>query len=379
MRRRLTWILAAASLLAPSGARASGLSAPNVGSTKSGVVCEDAAAVYWNPAMLARLKRRQIMFGANLIAADIRYQRERLGTYQRADSFDFQLPIDPTRVDLSKTGAAEQVRTNPVAPAPSGFAALPLTDRLTLGLAAYAPIAAILNFDPEGAQRFSLQRAVLLTTNLTVAAGWEANRWLSLGAGGTLIIGYAELDRVQDFSTIGAVGQALARPPIEQPNDFGPEAPVGVRELDVMARPVRLQRALGRQATFHAGALVALSETLDAGVSYQHSAPMDFVGTFTLDMDDDFFTQDLATQGLQYDPRIEGDASLSFTLPRAVHLGLDWRPSSSIGLTMLAQWTAWSQVEAFDVRLSSPQLEQPELGLPSTAQIELPRRWGDTL
>jgi len=379
MNERLTSVLTAWLCFTPCVALASGLSAPNVGSSKSGVVTEDAASTYWNPAVLGRLKERQLMLGANLIAGDIRYQRERLGTYQRADSFDFQLPIDPTRVDPSKTGVAAQVRTNPVAPAPSGFVALPLTERLTLGFGAYAPIAAIVNFDPEGAQRFSLQRAVILTTNLTGAVGFEVADWLSVGAGGSLVIGFAELDRVQDFAAIGDVGEALARPPIDQPNDFGPDAPVGVRELDVMARPVSLRRALGTQLTFNAGALVSLSDALDVGLSYQHSAPMDFVGTFTLDMDDDFFTQDLATQGLQYDPRIEGDASLSFTLPRAVHLGADWRPTAKLGLTGLLTWTAWSQVETFDVRLSSPELAQPELGLPPTAQIELPRRWRDTL
>jgi long-chain fatty acid transport protein len=103
-------------------------------------------------------------------------------------------------------------------------------------------------------------------------------------------------------------------------------------------------------------------------------------------MNDPFFTQDLASQGLDYPSVVRGKASLSMTLPKVVRVGIrhafgrrvsvDDEPSTSVALE--GTFTGWSAVENYDVRLRSDGLVQPQLGLGRTLQLRLPRDWRNT-
>ena len=46
-----------------------------------------------------------------------------------------------------------------------------------------------------------------------------------------------------------------------------------------------------------------------------------YVGDFAIDMNDSFFTRDLAAQGLKYPPLVEGRGELSFSLPKRITIG----------------------------------------------------------
>jgi long-chain fatty acid transport protein len=366
-------------LLSAGRARAQALTAPNVGTSASGPAVADPAAVHWNPGMLGFLEGPQLLVGAGLIVGDVSYERNRRATYQRADSLSFSLPVSPAAIDAGKSGKAPVARATPVAPLASLFASLPLGNRLTAGLGVYAPYAAALKFEPDGAQRFALQDATIAALYVTPAISWRPIDELSIGVGASYVLGFAQLSKIQDFAALDDVGTALARPPISQRNGFGQSADPAVRELNVMARPIQLKNAIAHSFTFNAGAALRPAPGTTLGLTYQHSVPMTFNGKFTLDMNDDFFTQDLATQGLAYKPKIEGDATLKFTLPRAVILGAAQELTDAFSLALMLQYTWWSQVQAFDVAVQSPDLAQPKLGLPDTSAISLPRRWRNTI
>jgi long-chain fatty acid transport protein len=379
---RFASLVGLAALLAAPAAWSQALTAPSVGTGLSGVATADAAAVYWNPALLGYLERPTILVGGSLIVGDVSYERQRRATYQRTDALGFALPVAPENIDPSRTGTAAAVTANPVGVAPTLFAALPIEipgpTRLVAAVGLYAPYAAILAFDPDGPQRWQLQSATIATVFATASLAWRLNEKFSIGAGASYVFGFAELARVQDFAALGDVGAALARPPISQRNDFGPNAPPGVRELDVLARPIRLRRMIAHGFTFNAGLAVRPVRGLQIGLSYQHMTDLTFAGRFELDLDDPFFTRDLASQGLQFAPRVEGDATLSFPLPRAVRLGVAYDLTARLGVTVVGEYVTWSQVERFDARVRSPQLAQPMLGLPDTTSLSLPRRWRDT-
>jgi len=371
----------AAALLAlsPSAALAQALTAPLVGTSASGPVTIDPASVHWNPALLAYHEGTTVLASGGLVVGDIRYKRERLASYQREDSFAFKLPISPAQIDPAKTGTAPEARATPVAPTGSLFAALPLGKKFAAGIGVYAPYAAILKFAPGGPQRWALEEATIATLFITPAIAYRPTDQLSLGAGVSYVLGVAELSKIQDFATVDDVGKALGRPPINQSNDFGQSAPPSVRELAVMARPVKIKQAIAHGFTFNVGAALQPSKNLLFGLTYQHTTPLNFNGKFSLDMNNDFFTRDLASQGLAYKPRIEGDATLSFPLPRTLlggaRIGLSDRTSVAIAGT----YAWWSQVESFDVLIRSPDLALPKLGLPDTSKISLPRRWQNTV
>lgn len=360
-------------------AHSSGLSAPSVGTNRSNPTSQDPSAVYWNPAMLGfQQEYPQLMLGANLLLGSIRYTRDYRGTYQSPDSFDFAVPIDPNNVDPTKSGAQASGDHLVVGPQPDLFLSIPIQDtRLVAGFGVYVPYAAIVNFPDDGAQRFTIQDAIIATVYLTPSLAYRVSEKFSVGAGLSLVFGYAELTRVQDFAEVSQLGDGLAGPPVNQENDFGQDAPVGVRELDVLARQADFKSMIATGVTFNVGGALDLGRTR-LSLAYQHSIALNFRGSFVLNMDDDFFTQDLASQGLEFPPIVKGDASLSFTLPNILHLGGAFDVTSKMTLTGAISYYFWSQLEAFEVVIQSEDLAQPDLGISSATSIDLERDWKNT-
>jgi long-chain fatty acid transport protein len=368
------------SWLATAHVCAQGLTAPLVGTQASGPATADPVAVYENPAMLAFSTEPAFLAGGLLVLGDLEYRRERRALYQREDSQDFALPIEPDAVDPDKTGFAENETAHPIGVAPTLFGVLPFrAQKLAVGLGVYAPFAAQASFDPDGAQRFALQKGNIASIFVTPALSYRPLPQLAVGAGVSYVLGVAELHKVQDFAALADVGGGLASPPVNQANDFGPHAPPGVRELDVMARPISIRNAIAHAATFNVGVAFEPVAALRLGLSYQHSVSMHFRGEFTLDMDNDFFTQDLENQGFRYPPRVKGDADIALTLPSTLRFGALWNVSERWALGIDATYAFWSQLDAIRVSVQSPELVQPELGLPDRSEVALPRRFRNTI
>jgi long-chain fatty acid transport protein len=191
------------------------------------------------------------------------------------------------------------------------------------------------------------------------------------------VSGIASLSKVQDFASLQDFNRAFTS--FNQPNDFGPQAPTGVRELDVLSRSMSITNAMSHGISFNAGLLYEPVPALRLGLTYQHSARMRYRGRFALDMNDPFFTQDLAAQGLRYKPLVEGDAEIAFTLPKRIVAGAGYQATDRLGLDGFVSYVFYSDVEAFDVTTSSPDLAQPKLGIGNTVKVRLPRDWNDTV
>lgn len=372
-------------LARPPAARASGLTLPTLGPTSFGVSTTGPLSVHYNPAGLGFASRLRVVLGGNLLVGGIRYRRVRRATYQTSDSLDFQLPIDPDSVDASKTGKDREVRTHPIGLVPSFYLEAPLGDLpVAVGFGIDAPYAAVARWPGNGPQRFALDDATVATVFTNAGIAYKPLDWLSIGGGVAYVLGYADLSRVQDLAAVRDLGAALGRPPINQPNGFGPDADPALRELDTFARPFDFDNGWASGITFRAGIMAEASKNLWLSASYEHSTKLNFRGSFRLDMSDPFFTQDLSSQGLDYPSLVRGRASLSFTLPKVVRVGLRYafgtqvgdEPASSVALE--GTYTGWSSVDDFDVRLSSAGLAQPQLGLGRTLQLKLPRGWRDT-
>lgn len=372
-------VLSAALLGASASAWAGALAAPSVGDGRSSPERIAPSAVYWNPGALGMIDRPRLVGGANLIVGSVRYQRDYRGVYQRPDSFDFQVPISPADVDPQKSGLQPKSNHVVLGPQPDLFAAIPIGNTgLVAGLGFYAPYVAMVNYPEDGAQRFHIQDALIAAFQINPSLAYRITDYLSIGAGVSAVVGYAQLNRVTDFAGLDLLGDAIDGPPVHQNNDFGTKAPTAVRELDVLGRPTSLQQMFALGYTFNVGAMFKW-DPVRIGVSYNHSTAMNYRGKFRLDMNNDFFTGDLASQGLQYDPTIRGDASLSFTLPNSIHAGVGVDISPFVSVAVAFSYVMWSTVKAFDVVLRSPQLAQPALGLPTSAEVSLPRLWQNSM
>lgn len=372
--------LALGAVFAPGAGVASGLDSPAIGSLLSGPLTVDPAAVYHNPGALGFQRAPAVLVGAGLVIGGVEVVRERRGTYQSPETLRFQTPVPEADLEPELTGRADAAGATPVAPLGDAFFTAGLGGSgVTLGLGAYAPYAALADFPDDGAQRFAVQDATIIVGHLTAALGVKANEHFGLGAGLSYVVGTAAISKIQDFGALSDFGDGLARPPVSQPNGFGPDAPTELRELDVLARPVSLKDATAHGVTFHLGAYVRPAPEWDLAMTYQHDATLDFEGRFTLDMDDDFFTGDLAHVGLQYAPRVEGDATVNFRLPMRIGLAAGYTPTRDLRFELRGQYVTWSDLDAMRIELRSPELAQPALGLPPYSEVALPRRWQDTV
>lgn len=376
----LSLTVAAVVLGCPAAAWASGLDSPQVGSGGSGPVSTDAAAVHWNPGQLGFLDRGSFDFGGGVIVGRIGYQRNRRGQYQFSDNLDFAEPIDPADLDASKTGQGASVGTTPFGPMVDLFVAAPvLKDRLVLGGGVYVPYAAILNFPQEGPHKFALQSISLVSLHTTLSAAVKVHDRVSIGAGATYVFSFLELQKIQDFGAVDLLSDALADDPIGQENDFGSNAPSTVRELDVMARPISIERAVSHSPSFNVGLSVKATDRLDLGLAYQHGSRLRFRGDFQLDMDDDYFTQDLAAQGLQYPALVRGEAEVELRLPKRITLAAGFDATKRLRIDGWVSYATYQEFDVIDITMRSPDLEQPELGVGPVAKQPLVRDWKGTV
>lgn len=361
-------------------AGASGLNPPGIGHAWSGVTTADAAAVFWNPAMLANVRKKRVEGNLDLVFPRIEYTRERRGVYQREDSFKFKLPLEESDIDRTKTGVAPTISAETtLIPAGSIFGALPVHERVTLGFGFFGLAGAIIRFPDFGPARWQLQEASLLGMALTAGAGVRITERFRLGATLYYVAGRMGLRKVADLAGTDLLGKALANPPINQPNDFGARAPTGVRELAVLSRPFTLTDASAHTATFSLGFAFDVTSALTLGLTFVHRVPLTLKGRFALDMNDDFFTRDLASQGLQYPPLVQGDAYVELTLPMTLKLGLGWQAHPELRLQGQIEYFRSSEVDSLLITLKSPDLAQPKLNVPDVVKIAEPRRWRDTV
>jgi len=373
--------LAVAALLGiANNAHASGFDNIQVGSARSGPTTRDAAAIHYNPAQLGYLERPELYVSGGLIFGAVSYERQRRGQYQYEDNFDFSDPIDPNDINPDKTGQAPEIATNPVGPNLAVFYAMPvIEDRLTMGLGLYVPYAAIVNAPPDGPQRFANQSISLLSANATLSAAVRLHDIVSIGGGVSYVLSALSLSKVQDFGAIDSFADGLAGEPISQPNSFGSDAPSTVRELDVLARDIEVDNAISHNVTFNAGIALRPTDKLDLALAYQHGANLRLQGKFTLNMDDDFFTQDLASQGLMFEPIVQGDVVVRMRLPRRIIAGAGYQFAKRFRLDGMASWAFYNTFDTVQIQMSSPDLAQPALGLGEDVDQPLVRDWVGTL
>ncbi|MEO8179841.1 MAG: outer membrane protein transport protein [Deltaproteobacteria bacterium] len=363
-------------LATPRLSHASGLDAPQVGSAQSGPVSNDAAAVWWNPGWLGHLKHTELLLGVGLVFGSIGYQRELRGQYQYRDNLDFAEPIAISDLDPTQTGKQQRVHDVPLGAAPDLFFAIPaIGDRLALGAGVSLPYLASFSFPKQGPQRFAGESLFLAVPHATAALAFRLTEILSIGVGVSYVFGVLSLSKTQDFGALDSFSEILARAPISQANDFGASAPSSVRELDVLARPLKIDAAIAHAVSFNVGAALQPSEKLALGLVYHHGTDLSFHGKFRLDMNDEFFTQDLASQGLQYDPIVSGKSVIQMRLPHRMTLGASYQLARRFALDGFASYVFYQDFDKIRIRLDSAGLAREALGVGNTVDQDLARNW----
>jgi long-chain fatty acid transport protein len=311
-----------------------------------------------------------------LMIGSISYQRQLLGRYQYGDNLDLAEPIATTDIDPSKAGRQKSVSAGLLGPAFDLFFATPVVrEGLVMGAGVSIPYLAALSLPRDGAQRFAGDSLFLATPHTTLALAVRASEMFSIGVGVSYVLGSMSLSKTQDFAALDSFSDSLARPPIAQDNDFGVDAPSTVRELDVLARPVTIHDAFAHGVSFNIGAALQPTNELALGLVYHHGADLRFRGKFRLDMSDDFFTQDLASQGLKYDATVRGKAAIDVRLPRRLTFGAGYQVARRFALDGFVSYSFYEDLSEVGIRFDSPGLAQPALGVGNTLEHRLLRNW----
>jgi long-chain fatty acid transport protein len=167
-----------------SPARAGGFylkeqSVKGLGRANSGEVADQGPeSLWWNPAAIGGIKKRQASFGASAIVP-------------RSTVSDSGTLIDRPGAPPVAVGGTSLIR-DPIVKgvAPNNAVAIPLSDRVAIGVAVTSPFSFTSDYDPSGWQRYSAIRSRLITLDIQPSIAIAATDWLSLGAG--LNIEYAD-------------------------------------------------------------------------------------------------------------------------------------------------------------------------------------------
>ncbi|MGA9582610.1 MAG: outer membrane protein transport protein [Allosphingosinicella sp.] len=141
------------------------------GRANSGEVADQGpASLWWNPAAIAGVTEREATFGA-------------IGILPSGKVDDAGTLIDRPGAPPAPVAGPSQLR-DPILRgiAPNNAVALPLGDRVAVGLAVTAPFSFTSDYDPSGWQRYSAIRSRLLTLDFQPSLAVEATDWLAVGA-----------------------------------------------------------------------------------------------------------------------------------------------------------------------------------------------------
>jgi long-chain fatty acid transport protein len=154
-------------------------SVKGLGRANSGEVADQGPeSLWWNPAAIGGLAESRASFGASAIVP-------------KSTVGDSGTLIDRPGAPSVAVGGISLIR-DPIVKgvAPNNALALPLSDRIAIGVAITSPFSFTSDYDPSGWQRYSAIRSRLITLDIQPSIAIAATDWLSVGAG--LNIEYAD-------------------------------------------------------------------------------------------------------------------------------------------------------------------------------------------
>ena len=182
----------------------------------------DASAIYYNPAALTRIEKRQFVH--------LRQPHRRLDGVRR-HRLDAALPADPPPLTLPVSAGGSGGDAGGWIPVPNAYFSCQVSPRFWAGLGVNAPFGLKTEWDADWQGRFHAIKSEVKTLNINPTLAVKATDWLSFGAGASYQRLEAELTQNVAYGGI-AVGAAAAA--------AGPAAAAGI--LAQLGGPAGLAR-----------------------------------------------------------------------------------------------------------------------------------------
>lgn len=260
-------------------------------------------AQYYNPAGLIHVDAPTFTLGLSGVQQTVRFDR--------VDDAGNSLPTAQNRAP--QFGVPQL-----------GFAA-PINDKLGFAFGFTSPFAPSSEYDPDGAQRYSVIDTTIWQFFVGGSIAWRPKPWLTLGAS----VGNQSL-RVDNQLAISVSG-----PRSDGSDD--PEADVGVQ----------LQTWDAWQPWWNVGVLIDPHEKVTIGASFTPPANFTARGSGELDFTDNFLEGQLDEAVWRDD-----DIALGVAMPLFLRTGVAYRPHPRTEIELAVVWEPWStlsDLEASDI------------------------------
>lgn len=293
---------------------------------------DDPFAVYYNPAGLTQIDRPTLAAGVHMIDPTIKLK-----------DFYVEGSSDP-RFPRTKAEAVNFSDTSENLYAPALGFAMPLTERLALGVAIYAPFGLEVEFSNNAKTNptaYSSFHSYYFREVITPSLAYKVNDKLSLGFG--VSIGKTK-SAAEKYYYLGTQNLTSEGPYYDN-----------LRALDGAHLKVELEDEINY--SFNVGVMYKPTSTITLGLTYRSETDVDFEG-------------DAYVNGHKV-----AKATLDYNHPQQVQAGVRYAPHSRFSVEMDVVWTNWGinkdQVEPLTAIPNSP------ITLP-VKEVRSDRRWENT-
>ena len=292
-------------------------SASGMGNAYAGAAAtaEDAATLFFNPAGLTYLDRRQLVAAGHVIVANTEF------------SGSASAPSIP-QVSGGDGGDAGDT-----AFVPNLYLAMPLRQDLVAGLGINAPFGLKTEYDDDWVGRFHAIKSELVTVNINPSLAWQATPKLSIGAGVSAQYIDAELSQ--------AANQTLACGGLVQAGALNPADCAGVGG-DLTAEIEGDDWGFG----FNLGLLYEIQPGTRIGLAYRSKIDQNLEGDASFENADPVFS----TVGFF----VPTDASASVDLPESASVSLYHELTGRWTLLADYTWTRWERFDELKIEFSNP-------------------------
>jgi long-chain fatty acid transport protein len=292
-------IVAAASPAAAGSFYLQEQSVKGAGRAFSGEVADcGVASLWWNPASIA-CSRRELYLGVHGILLDSRV---------RDDGSTLTRPLVPGGLTTPVGGQLDNIDPVKGGVAPNFAVALPLNDRLVLGLSAMAPYNLSTEYNADSFTRYDALKSSVLTVDMQATLAARVTDWLDVG--------------------VGLSGEYVSAELTSALPNLAPGSPDGLSELE--GDGIDLGWTVGARA--HAG-------RWEAGLSYRSAIEHELEGDVTIS----------GLAGPLAAANVDTAGTAAFTTPWIASAGVRFAVNDRLTLNAQVNRIGWSEFDAIRV------------------------------